>query len=152
MRNAEPDSVNDANRAHSRRSLSMWRDEHRGTMRINVEVPIEQGELLEKALNRAVEAGTSDDMEMADDCWQALQADALVAIARDYLTGGNGEHSASALDHYQVVIHTDNTALTQGEGCSDLPIETARRLSCDGSVIHMTNGPDAEPLSVGRRQ
>lgn len=45
MRNAEPDSVNDANRAHSRRSLSMWRDEHRGTMRINVEVPIEQGEL-----------------------------------------------------------------------------------------------------------
>lgn len=25
-------------------------------------------------------------------------------------------------------------------------------MSCDGSVIHMTNGPDAEPLSVGRRQ
>ena len=151
MRNVTPESNDLSQRAHARRCLSQWRDEVRGTMRITVEVPMEHGELIAKALDKAVEAGAVDDAESADESWHAQQADALVNIARDYLSGNGGKGGPTA-DHYQVVIHTDHAALTDGAGRSDLPVETVRRLSCDGSIIEMTDGPDGEPLNVGRKR
>ena len=39
------------------RSLTMWRDEARGLLRLTVEVPIEDGELIRRALDRAVAVG-----------------------------------------------------------------------------------------------
>jgi hypothetical protein len=42
------DSLMDANRAHERRSLSIRRDPARGTMTFTLEVPLEQGELIDK--------------------------------------------------------------------------------------------------------
>lgn len=163
MRNAELASCADANRAHERRRLSLWRDETRGTLQISVELPLEQGELIAKALEKAAESAANEDAESAKESWQAQQADALVEIARAYLCGGTGDgafvegstgtHATSpAADHYQVVVHTDATALAEGSGTSTLPVETVRRLSCDGSIVHMTDGADGEPLSVGRRQ
>ena len=156
MRNVNPESTDVAQRAHSRRCLSQWRDEARGTIRITVEVPIEHGDLIAKALDKALEAGTVDDAESAGESWHAQQADALVDIARNYLSGGSDGRSASTADHYQVVIHTDHSALTggltEGTGRSDLPAETVRRLSCDGSIIDMVDGPDGEPLNVGRKR
>jgi hypothetical protein len=50
------------------------------------------------------------------------------------------------------MIHVDQTALTEGRGRSDLPVETVRRLSCDGSVVPILDGAEGEPLSVGRKQ
>jgi hypothetical protein len=40
----------------------------------------------------------------------------------------------------------------RGQGRSDLPIETIRRLTCDGSIVRMTDGVNGEPLDVGRKQ
>lgn len=44
-------------RAFHSRSLTMWRDEKRGVLRLTVEVPIEEGELIVRALDFAVAGG-----------------------------------------------------------------------------------------------
>jgi hypothetical protein len=55
-------------------------------------------------------------------------------------------------DHYQVVVHVDEQALRGGVGRSDLPIETVRRLTCDGSLIRMLDAADGTPLDLGRKK
>ena len=42
-----------------RRSCTLWRDEARGVMKISVEVPMEQGEVIAQALERAAQTGDS---------------------------------------------------------------------------------------------
>jgi hypothetical protein len=227
IRNVMPESSVSAWRAWERRSLTLLRDEARGLIRISVEVPIEQGEVIAQALERAAESGDScvglefttlrdpsvegegqvggvrdavDGSSMhrghglADrghgstataltgNGWRAQQADALVALAKAYLSGGNGSGKpCSAADHHQVVIHTDASALRGGAALrggisvdnsalpggaalwggtplpgglarSDLPIETVRRLTCDGSLITIVEDDDGTPLDVGRKR
>jgi hypothetical protein len=55
-----------------------------------VELPLETGELVDKALDEAVEATASSTPELAEESWAAQRADALVALAKSYL-GGSGE-------------------------------------------------------------
>ena len=57
IRNVAPDSVRHAQRAWMGRSLTMWRDDGRGLMRFTLEVPVEEGELICRALDCAVAAG-----------------------------------------------------------------------------------------------
>ncbi len=151
LRNASPGAVEAVNRAHERRSLRVWRDTGRGTLTLSVELPLETGELVCQALDKAVEAGGQQGPEFEGTSWSAQQADALVTMARGYLSGGS-EGSASAADAYQVVVHVDGAALTGGEGRSDLAVESVKRLSCDGSVVPMVDGANGEPLNVGRKQ
>ena len=143
MRNANPESVGGALRAWERRSLVLWRNEARGVMTISVEVPIAEGEVIAQALDRAVAAGEaamgieftavrevvrdSGEPSAEGKGWRAQQADALVAIAKRYLSGGEGDATpaaAAAADHYQVVVHVDDSALRGGAGRSDLPIDS----------------------------
>jgi 5-methylcytosine-specific restriction endonuclease McrA len=56
IRNVRPVSAQEAQRAWERRSLSTWRNPARGTMTFSAELPLEAGELIAKALDRAVEA------------------------------------------------------------------------------------------------
>jgi uncharacterized protein involved in oxidation of intracellular sulfur len=95
--------------------------------------------------------------------WRAQQADALVAIAKDYLSRGQGGAKPTpAADHYQVVIHADASALHGGIsvdnshlrgriGRSDMALETVRRLACDGSLITIVEDEEGTPLDVGRK-
>jgi hypothetical protein len=167
IRNVAPESVDVARRAWEQRSLAVWRDPARGTMRITVELPIEEGELITRALDRAVEAGEvasgpefASGRELAENGWRAHQADALVAVAKTYLGGdlGRANRARSAADHYQVVLHTDAKALRGGISVdnsgarSDLKIETIRRLTCDGSLVTVVEDEDGTPLDVGRKQ
>jgi hypothetical protein len=194
IRNVAPESSVSAWRAWDRRSLTLIRDEARGIMRISAEVPVEQGEVIAQALERAAENGDSalgiefaskPSMEGVRDAaapaspansWRAQQADALVAMAKAYLSGGNGSgmsngnpNGSSAADHYQVVIHTDasalrggvsvdNSALHRGDaphgglGRSDLPVEIVKRLTCDGSLITIVEDEHGTPLDVGRKR
>ena len=151
MRNTSPDSVEVANRAHAQRSLRAFRDRARGTMTLSVELPIEAGELICQALDKAVVNAGETGPEFEALGWTAQQADALVTLARSYLGGGCGG-SASTADAYQVVIHVDGAALEGGEGRSDLPLESVKRLSCDGSVVALVDGVDGQALRVGRKQ
>ena len=88
--------------------------------------------------------------------WSARRADALVAMAESYL-----KHGAAALnggERHQIVVHVDQCTLTERAAgrCElddgpALPIETARRLACDASVVEITEDDRGEPLDVGRK-
>ena len=77
-----------------------------------------------------------------------------MAIAKAYLSGGTGgaSRSIAAADQYQVVVHVDDSALRGGAGRSDLPIDTIKRLTCDGSLITIVENEDGTPLDVGRKR
>src|SRR4051794_22505520 len=152
IRNVAPESADAAQRAWKRRSLSIWRNAANGTLRITVELPIEDGEIVARAIERAVEEGdVAAGPELGEQSWYAQQADALVAVAKVYLEGSSSEPSATA-DHSQVVLHVDEQALRGGAGRSDLPIDTIKRLTCDGSVITIVEDADGTPLDVGRKK
>src|SRR5690606_13454690 len=169
--NSEPESVLGAQRAWERRSLTLRRNAARGTMSITVEVPLVDGEVIAEALERAVERGeaasahefgatsrkpgvrdSAEALSAPGNGWLAQQADALVAVAKAYLTGGAESTGAGSVpDHYQVVVHVDESALRGEAGRADLPIETVKRLSCDGSLITIVEDERGNPLDVGRK-
>jgi hypothetical protein len=159
IRNVAPESAHHARRAWAGRSLTMWRDEGRGLMRLTVEVPIEEGELIVRALDCAIAAGevtTEIDprapAESKRASWCAQQADALVAVVKSYLGGGHDEEGGATADHYQVVVHADAKAVKGGRGCSDLPIDTVKRLLCHCSLVLVAEDEKGNPLDVGRKQ
>ena len=111
-------------------------------LRLTVEVPIEEGELIVRALDCAVAGGdvTTDVdpdaiAESKGTAWRAQQADALVAVAKSYLDGGHGGERGATADHYQMLVHADAKSLTGGVGRLDLPIDTVKRLLCDCSLV-----------------
>jgi len=151
IRNVAPESADEAQRSWERRSLSIWRNAANGTLRITVELPIEEGELIARAIERAVETGdVATAPELGGQSWYAQQADALVAVAKTYLEGSVSESSSTA-DHYQVVMHVDEQSLRGGAGRSDLPIDTIKRLTCDGGLLTIVEDADGTPLDVGRK-
>jgi hypothetical protein len=50
------------------------------------------------------------------------------------------------------VVHVDEASLRGGAGRADLPVETVKRLSCDGSLVTVTEDAEGTPLDVGRKQ
>lgn len=86
---------------------------------------------------------------------EQVRADALVALAEAAL---DNDPQSSGADRHQVVIHVDYDALTEDapdarceiEGAGAIPTTTARRLTCDASVVWMLE-KDGEPLSSGRK-
>jgi len=159
IRNVAPESRRHAQRVWANRSLTIWRNEKRGTMRLTVEVPIEEGELIARAIDCAVAAGEvttyvdpSAGPESKSTAWRAQQADALLAVVKSYLDGGHGSESGSTADRYQVVVHADAKSLRGGTGCSDLPIDTVKRLLCDCSFVTVFEDQNGKPLDVGRKQ
>jgi hypothetical protein len=159
IRNILPESVHDVRRVWERRSLSVWRSEATNTLRISVELPIEEGELIIKALDYAVAAGEVATgiepdaiAESKGTAWRAQQADALVAVAKAYLDGGGAEGTGATADHYQVVVHVDEKALSGGPGRADLPLDTVKRLLCDGSLVTLVEDERGSPLDIGRKQ
>ncbi len=150
LRCGTAESVSDANRAHTCRSLRMHRDAGRGVMTITVELPLETGELLEKALDRARDTIAIESPELVDERWSAQQADALVTISNAYLFG-RSDRSGSTSDNYQVAVHVERSALANGDGRSSLPIESVKRLCCDSDAVVIVENEAGEPLSVGRK-
>ena len=143
-----------ADEQHCDRELSHYYD-HDGCLVIRARMPAEQGALIVKALEMAMEndfrdadhagvtAETSDREPIA-----ARRADALAAIAETYMN--NDESSGSTADRYQVVVHV--TAETSHiEDGPHVTAETSRRIACDCSVVGIKEDENGEPLSIGRR-
>ena len=80
----------------------------------------------------------------------ARQADALVAVARGYLSGNGGKNQAKS-DNYQVVVHVDAAALQDKGGKSDLPVESVRRIACDADLVAVTRDAKGNLLNLGRK-
>ena len=121
-------------------------------MTVTAELSIEMGELLCQALDKAVEAHPDPGPVFEEVSWTARQADALVAVARDYLSGGSSKSGVSTAESYRVVVHVDEAALRGEGGHSDLAVDTVKRLSCEGSVVEIVDDEHGEPLRVGRQQ
>jgi hypothetical protein len=125
-------------------------------MTLTVEVPLEEGELVLAALD-AVLAGAEEQVD-APTSYRARQADALIGLCRRALLDPAGDSEGAwpgaCSDLYQVVVHTDASALagSAGEGRADLPVETVRRLSCDGALVPVANDASGAPLSIGRKR
>lgn len=174
LRNAQrKESTEDVNRIHKRRYLS--RTYHNdGSMTINVEVTREVGDLIMKALELAMEqeasSGHKDEEaheaqineqeapQQDEPNLLARQADALAQIAQSYLSDVDNTKPTTSANHYQVMVHVDEAALreqsdsaTPIQAKSDLPIESVRRLCCDGSLVPITKDAKGNPLNVGRK-
>ncbi len=163
-------SSGDARRAHEERHLSTWK---RGGNRVESSV-----ELCEEDAGIVIEALEKLKSEIADSGlltggkWDdlSLAADALVLMAKRSLSGhlhggGNGaeegeaseetesgsSRDAAASPSHLVLVHVDESALRGKGGASDLPLETMRRLLCDGSAAGVVEDENGEPLSIGRQ-
>ncbi len=140
-------SIGSAERAFANRSLRIRRDRERNMMTVTVDLPIDVGELLEKALDKARDDECLEIPDLEDTSWSKRQADAFVNVMNGYLAGGNGAKS----DNYLVTIHVDESALAEGKGRAAVPVESVKRHCCDGSAVVMTETREGEPLSIGRR-
>jgi len=86
----------------------------------------------------------------------ARRADALGLLAESFLK--HGAEALSGGERHHVVLHVDADALRlretgrcELENGPAIPLETARRLSCDASVVRIVENSAGEPLDVGRK-
>ena len=84
------------------------------------------------------------------------RVEALAMIAESFLASGPQELSGG--DRQQIVVHVDAETLKHShagrcelEHGPSIAAETARRLSCDASVIRIIENEQGEPLDVGRK-
>jgi hypothetical protein len=148
LRCGTADSLGEAQRAFANRSLRVSRNAERGMMTITIELPMETGELVENALDKARDDSTPG-AEFVDASWLARQADAMVYMASTYLSGKDRQRNTS--DDYLVTVHVDQSALADGIGRSSLPIESVKRLCCDGHAVILGEDEKGEPLNIGRK-
>ena len=143
-------STDDAVQARARRMLNLRRDPLRGTVLITVELPLETGVLVDKALDVALEAAGAAGPELAGERWSAQRAEALVTLAKAYL-GGQQEGASGTPDHYQIMVHVEESALRGEGGRAGLPIEVVRRIACDSPLIVHVENEHGDPLRIGRK-
>ena len=140
-----------------------YRYDDDGSLILNCRLPAEAGARIVKALELALEelpaeppedvpAGTSPQPVP----FSARRADALALVAESFLAHGVIE--AAGGDRQQIVVHVAaETLRDRTAGCCEfehgpsMAAETARRLSCDASVVALIENDDGEPLNVGRK-
>lgn len=150
LRMGSPLSLGTAERVFANRSLRLRRDADRGLISVTIDLPIDTGDLIEKALDKARDDECLKIPDLVDASWSTRQADAFVTMLREYLQGRAGAGGSSS-DNYLVTIHVDQSALAGEVGRSSVPIETVKRLCCDGQTVTLTETKDGEPLSIGRK-
>jgi hypothetical protein len=153
----DEDETAAANHRHDRRYLSWFWDDD-GSLVIHGRLDPEDGALLLGVL-RAEEARSAERTDVdpvnrtADRPADARRADALVAVAERATYAGPGSGATAEL-----AIHVDAEVLPHGgpgrcqiEDGPALAPETARRLSCDATLVAVVEGLDGTPIDVGRR-
>ena len=150
-----------ANEQYEKREVTHYYD-HDGSLVIKARLPAEQGALIVKALEMAMDEDFSRRSGLARDPAgdtagesepiAARRADALTQVAETYMN--NRESSGSTADRYQVVVH-----VSAGDSADDSHLEdgprvtavTSRRIACDCSIVPIKEDENGEPLSIGRR-
>jgi hypothetical protein len=141
----------------NRRVSFRWDDD--GSLVLDCRLPAEIGARFMKALDVAVDdmprdvpAGTPKEIVR----FSARRADALALMAESFLAHGAIE--AAGAERHQIVVHVAQETLRDRKaGCCEfedgpsMAAETARRLSCDASVVVLTENDDGEPLNLGRK-
>jgi hypothetical protein len=138
-----------ANAQYRARHLSCRYDGN-GEVVPEARLPPEQGALVMKALELAMERRRAEDREAGRkrprSAFAAEQADALAEIAESYLNAEAG--TAQAADRYQVVLHVSAETLKGVTAVtSDAPARSGRSDSC---VTAETCGAANRPMKAGR--
>jgi hypothetical protein len=146
-----------AQERHDNRQLS-YRYDHDGCLVIKGRFPAEQGELMVKALEMAMEKQYAGNAESEVDPIATRRADALAEVAETYMNSEPVPNSTA--DRYQVVVHVaavtpaskDVSAETSHiENGPHVSAETSRRIACDCSVVGIRESENGEPLAIGRK-
>ena len=156
-----------ADARHLSRHLTTWIDDD-GMMVLRGRLTPEIGAVLHRALEAAADQlfreakGAPQPGRLVEDVsWGQRRADALgrlaeVALAADLDAGTAG-------DRYQVVLHVDAPAATEGDdvvfdgalevddSAVHVSEETSQRLACDAAVVRMHHDADGNVLDVGRK-
>lgn len=113
-------------------------------------------------LHTALAALMNGDRPVGDQRGHAeRQADALVALARGALDGGDLPDVRGESPHVRVTIDWQSLSAARGAvgvvggelgWAGPITPETARRLACDAKVARIITGPNGLPLDVGREQ
>jgi Domain of unknown function (DUF222)/HNH endonuclease len=147
-------------RQHANRGVSYCFAED-GSLVLKGRLPAAAGAMLIKALDAALETLPENEIsaKFAEERpipHASRRADALAAVAESFLA--QSDASSSTADRIQVVVHVDaETLRTSAAGRCEIehgpaiPAETARRLSCDASLISVLENEQGEPLDVGRK-
>lgn len=158
-----------ANRQHENRFFDYHYDDD-GCLVLKGRLPAEQGALIIKALEMAMEKEFSSDVtagqvpsgrtsEVAADEPEpvaARRADALADVAESYMAA-KPVHQSTA-DRYQVAVHVSADSLSSGDTSAayiedgpHVTAETSRRIACDCSLLKIEEDEKGEPLSIGRK-
>src|SRR5438477_6006440 len=151
-------SREEAAEQHKREFLDyFWTDD--GSLSLRALLAAEDGALVLRALDAGREAlwerGRADSSS-EEEHTRPSNAEALVATADLALARSDRDRTSG--ERYQVVVHVDAQTLAQDvDGRCELadgrPLaaETARRLSCDGSLVELQER-NGELLSLGRKR
>jgi hypothetical protein len=137
-----------ANEQYVERTLKFYYDDD-GSMVIKGRFPAEQGAMIVKALQMAVDRAESDvadvsaetpGLDVTEESWEpiaARRADALMEMAESYLT--NGPKGSSSANRYQVMLHVSAETLptprqNSGRGPGSAPTN-------DEKVSYLEHGP-----------
>jgi len=145
-----------------------------GSLILKGRLPAEIGAQLIKALDAAVaddEATTDVSAETSPQegwqggiyfsdgkrsSWGARRADALGRIAESFLK--HGLEVLAPGDRQQIIVHVDAQTLREGgagrcelEDGPSMAAETARRMACDASTVHLHEDESGAPLDIGRK-
>ena len=123
-----------------------------GNLVIQARIPAEQGEVVLKALERAMDVHPKGgpSAETSEEPAAARRADALCEMAECYLN--HPENAGTTSDRYQVVVHVSTeTEAAHLENGPCVSAETSARLSCDCCVTTLKEDASGEPLDIGRR-
>jgi hypothetical protein len=139
-----------------------WFYDSEGMLNIKVRLTAEAGQMFIKAIQAACEEISSPEVSAETPSVKfridphTRKADALALVAETFLAQG-----AAALkggDRHQIVVHVDAETLrdsTAGrchfEHGPAMAAETARRLTCDCSIVPVIENDQGEPLNVGRK-
>jgi len=137
-----------------------------GCLVIKGRFPAEQGALIVKALEMAMEKDFVGAGHAREDDLPPIasrRADALAEVAEEYMNSEPVPNSTA--DRYQVVVHVvgaasaamerepvaPREALQHIEDGPNVSAETSRRVACDCSVLGVREDENGEPLSIGRK-
>jgi Domain of unknown function (DUF222) len=164
----EAEELSREGRQQAGRSVSwIWDDD--GSLVIKARLPADKGALFIKAIDAAVEEISTPNVPAGTPAWNrpsteadeqpsrsARRADACVVLAESFLK--HGAQALSGGERNQIVVHVDAETLRTSvagqceiEHGPSLSAETARRFSCDSSVVVVLENEKGEPLSVGRK-
>jgi hypothetical protein len=124
------------------------RYDEEGCLVMKARMPAEQGEVIVKALEAAMDHAFDPETEIPV---AARRADALSEIAETYLN--YPDNAGSTADRYQVVVHVaaGETRSAHLENGPHVPAETSKRIACDCCTTTIEEDASGNVLNIGRR-